>query len=121
MSLASKARSCGTPMPEAAGVAAKSEVEVLEPASRASATARTGAESLEAGEPRLAVGVDFAGVELLAFLRVAHDLVGVGQFGEFLARLRIVLVAIRVQCLARRRYAFLMSASLAERPTPRTS
>src|SRR5260370_10431204 len=50
-------------------------------------------------EARLALGVDFAAVELLALGLVADDLVGRVELGKTLRGLRIVLVAVGVMLL----------------------
>ena len=48
---------------------------------------------------RLALGIDLAAVELGALLLVADNLVGGVRFGEFLLRLGIVLVLVRMEFL----------------------
>src|SRR5204862_687020 len=63
------------------------------------ARARPAAEALEALEAWLAFGVDLAAVEGLALVLVADDLVRALELGEFIGRLRILGVGIRVQLL----------------------
>ncbi len=55
--------------------------------------------ALEAGEARLALGVDLAGVERLALLLVAENFVGAVQLGEASRGFRIVLVGVWMQLL----------------------
>src|SRR6185437_15945704 len=50
-------------------------------------------------EARLALGIDFAAVELLAPRLVADDLVGRIQLGKPRSRFRVVLVSVRVMLL----------------------
>jgi hypothetical protein len=79
------------------------------------------AEPFEGGVNRLALRVDFAGVEGFALGLVAQDLVGAVDLGKALGRLGIVAIGVGVQFLASRRNALLIAAGLAERCTPKTS
>src|SRR5512147_1588164 len=66
-------------------------------AARIETTARLRAETLEALEARLALGIDLAPVERLALVGIANDLVGGVEFGKTRGRFRIVLVGVRMQ------------------------
>ena len=68
-------------------------------AARTETTARLRAETLEALEARLALGVDLAAVECLALVGIADDLVGGVELGKTRGRLRVVLVGVRMQFL----------------------
>lgn len=63
---------------------------------------RAAAKPLSAGKSlkhRLALGIDFATVELGALVLVAYDFIGLIHFRKSLLRLRIVLILIRVVLL----------------------
>src|SRR5262249_30269056 len=60
---------------------------------------RPTAEALETLEARLALGVDLAAVERLAFVLLAQDLVGGVELGEARGGLGVVLVGVRMQLL----------------------
>src|SRR5262249_9413804 len=61
------------------------------------ATARLRSEAFKALEARLALRVDLAAVEGLAFVAITHDLVSGVKLGESRRRLRIRLVGVGVQ------------------------
>jgi hypothetical protein len=50
-------------------------------------------------EAVLAFRIDLAAIELAALVLVAHDLIGGVQLGEFILRLRVLLVAVGVMLL----------------------
>ena len=77
------------PRAPAALAAAEIELEMLG-AAAAAAPGTAARKALEAGEARLALGIDLAAVELAAFLLVAEDLVGRADLGEAVLRLRLL-------------------------------
>src|ERR1700730_1168562 len=90
----------------AAAKAARTSTAAAECVARKAALAGTRARvaageaaAREALEARLALGVDFAAIELLALVLVADDLVGRVELGKTLRSLRIVLVAVGVMLL----------------------
>ena len=86
--------SAARPAPKRASGAEKSQAKPSKSLSARPTT--TAAEPLKALESRLAVGVDLAAVELGALRRVTQDFVGHVDLGEFVLRLRIAGVAIRM-------------------------
>ena len=68
-------------------------------AARIETAARLRAETLEALEARLALGIDLAAVERLALVGIADDLVGGVELRKARCRLRVVLVGVRMQFL----------------------
>jgi hypothetical protein len=72
---------------------------------RAGSSAARAVPATEAARPEghrgVAVGVDLAAVETGALVLVAQQVIGLGDVGETLRRLRIVLVAIGVQFLGK--------------------
>ena len=83
----------------AAGATAAAEGMALEAAGRSAAVTRVAAG--KALKARLALGVDFAAIELLAPGLVAEDLVGRIQLGKTRLRFRIVLVGVGVMLLGK--------------------
>src|ERR1700730_4252418 len=83
-----EAASAGAP----ARIAAARKTATRKAATRKAATRK-------ALEPRLALGIDLAAIELLALVLVADDLVGRVQLGKARRRFRIVLVGIGVMLL----------------------
>src|SRR5262249_46985902 len=75
--------------------------ESFEDAFPPEATARPppGTETFKALEARLALGVDFAAIESLALVRLAHDFVSSVQLSKARGRPRVVLVGVRMQFL----------------------
>ena len=67
------------------------------PARVAAETAASAAEAK--GHRGIAVGVDLAAVELRALRLVGQQVIGLGDVGEFLRRVRLVLVAVGMQFL----------------------
>ncbi len=65
-------------------------------AARIETAALLGAETFEALEARLALGIDLAAVERLALVGIADDLVGGVQLRKARRRLRVVLVGVRM-------------------------
>jgi len=63
------------------------------------ATARLGAETFEALEAWLALGINLAAVECFALVGVTGDLVGSIELGEARGRLWVVLVGVGMQLL----------------------
>src|SRR6516164_1562109 len=87
--------------PRSAGKTLRAEAEAFKATigAEAAAAAPTGAtaETLEALEARLALGVDLTAIERLALVLVAQKLVGGVQFGKARRRLRIVFIGVRMQ------------------------
>ena len=54
------------------------------------------------GIGRIAIGIDFAAVELRPLVLVGQQVIGIGDLAEAFGRLRIVLVAVWVQLLRQR-------------------
>jgi hypothetical protein len=89
--------------PGGAGKTLRAEAETFEVrvAAEASARLRAGAETLEAAECRLALGIDLAAIERLALVLVFEELMSGVQLGKARRRLRVVLVGVGMQLLGK--------------------
>src|SRR5690606_24230363 len=81
---------------EIRALAAETAETALRPAARVAAET---AAAIAEEHRRVAVGVDLAAVQLRALFLVGQKVIGLGDVGEFLRRLRIVLVPVGMQLL----------------------
>src|SRR5262249_38169936 len=80
-------------------VAPKAERFKTASPAEAAAWPAPGAETFEALETRLALGVDLAAIEGLALVRFAQDFISSVQLGKARGRPRVMLVGVRMQLL----------------------